>query len=172
MRARWMTALATAAVLAVPATAQAGGWATVELSSTPQGLQPGEPWVVDVTVLQHGQRPLDDVRPQITVTSAAGGDKQTVAATPTGRTGVYRAEVTFPRAGRWEYVVDDGFSQRHEYPAVQIGGATPAAGGPTRSGEDSLWPAVLAALAAGLAAAGLTAALRRRRRDHVASAEG
>ena len=169
-----MTALATVAVLAVPAAAQAGGWATVELSSTPDGVRAGEPWVVDVTVLQHGRTALEDVRPEIIVTSPAGGERQMVAAKPTGRPGVYRAEVTFPRAGRWEYVVDDGFSRRHEYPAVQIGGAAPAGGGATTGGgDDSLWPAVLAALAAGLAAAGLTAAVRRRRRrDEVASAEG
>ena len=39
MRARWTTMLVLAGTLAVAASAQAGGWATVELSSTPQGLQ-------------------------------------------------------------------------------------------------------------------------------------
>ena len=42
----------------VPATALAGGWATVKLSSTPTGAAAGVPWVVNLTVLQHGVTPL------------------------------------------------------------------------------------------------------------------
>ena len=56
------------------------------------------------------------------------------AAKPTGKPGVYRAEVVFPTAGNWEYVVLDGFNDQlpHTFPAVRIGdGATsPAAPSP------------------------------------------
>ena len=38
-----------------PATTLGGGWATVGLSSLPNGTPPGEEWVVDLTVLQHGR---------------------------------------------------------------------------------------------------------------------
>ena len=41
-----VVALAVAAVL-LPAAALAGGWATVQLSSTPKGSQAGTPWVVE-----------------------------------------------------------------------------------------------------------------------------
>ena len=54
-----VVSLALVAALA-PAAALAGGWATVKLSSTPTGAQAGVPWVVDLTVLQHGQTPLAD----------------------------------------------------------------------------------------------------------------
>ena len=47
---------------ALTATAFGGGWATVGMSSTPAGAKPGEPWVVDMTILQHGRTPLEGVR--------------------------------------------------------------------------------------------------------------
>ena len=164
MRARWMAAVATAGLLAVPGSAAAGGWATVELGSTPDGLGAGEAWVVEVTVLQHGRTPLDDVEPTVTVSKAHGGETLSVPATPTGEPGVYRASVTFPSAGRWTYTVHDGFTREHSYPPVQIrreaASATP---GPSGGGGGSVWTSLAAALAAGLGAAGLTSVLRRRR---------
>lgn len=164
MRAWWMTALAMAGVLAVPAIAQAGGWATVELSSTPDDVRPGQPWVVELTVLQHGLTPLEGLEPKVTVTSASGGAKRTVRAEATGEPGVYRAHVTFSRAGRWKYTVDDGFSQRHSYPPVRISGDTAAARSVADDDGGALWPAIAAAIAAGLVAAALTRAARSRSR--------
>ena len=58
--------LAVAAVL-LPAAALAGGWATVQLSSTPKGAQAGTPWVVNLTVLQHGVTPLAGVTPEVRI---------------------------------------------------------------------------------------------------------
>ena len=48
-------AIAILALLVAPAGAQAGGFATVGLSSLPDGTAPGEPWVVELTILGHGQ---------------------------------------------------------------------------------------------------------------------
>jgi YtkA-like len=182
MRARWIMAFVAVGMLALPASAHAGGWATVELSSTPAGLGPNEPWNVEMTILQHGRTPLEGIHPKVIVKPGAGGDTRTINASPTGEPGVYRAQVEFAEAGQWEYVVDDGFTQRHTYPPVQIGSsddtaAAPAsssddtAAGPASSGDDGppLWAAFLAAIAAGLAAAGLTSLFQRRRRaDSVA----
>ena len=144
----------------LPAGALAGGWATVSLSSTPDDLGAGAPWDVEMTILQHGRTPLDGVEPSITLTNGATGKTEYVAAKPTGRPGVYEARAVFPEAGRWTYTVDDGFSRIHDYPAVTIGGAASAA---TAAGDGFPWIALLAALLAGLAAAALTVALRRRR---------
>ncbi len=55
--------LAITALLVLPAGALAGGFATVGLSSTPDGLAPGAPWNVELEILQHGRTPLDDVSP-------------------------------------------------------------------------------------------------------------
>ena len=142
--------LAVGLLLVLAPAAQAGGWATVTLSSTPAGVQPGKTWGVDVTVLQHGRTPLTGVHPVVTI---RGGDTiKDFAASPTGKPGVYRAEVVFPSAGRWTYQIDDGFISQmpHTYPAVQIGGpgATSADGG----GPNLLWliPGIALLLAAAL----------------------
>ena len=108
--------LLTAALL--PAAALAGGWATVKLSSTPKGTQAGTPWVVDLTVLQHGVTPLAGVRPEVRI--AQGPLRRTFTARPTGKTGVYRARIVFPRAGTWRWTIWDGFGREHTYSPVRI----------------------------------------------------
>lgn len=167
MRARIAASFAVLVSLIAVSGAVAGGWATVELSSTPDQAA-GLTWNVDVTVLQHGRTPLENVRPEVIVNDGTGPLK--FAARPTGRPGVYRAEVVFPHEGTWRYAVHDGFTQRHTYPAVEVGaglaGAAPP--GPGTGGGDGLpWPAILLALAGGLAAAGVTVTAQRRRTPHV-----
>ena len=133
MRARWIAALvAVAGLLGLPAAAAAGGWATVSLSSAPDGLGPGQPWVVEMEILQHGRTPLDGIEPSIVLTNGATGKTEYVAAKPTGRPGTYSARAVFPDAGRWTYAIDDGFSQVHDYPAVTIGGAAAGRSPPRR----------------------------------------
>ena len=130
--------VAAAAGLVCASTALAGGWATVKLSSTPKGVAAGEPWVVDITVLQHGnpKTPLCCLKPTVTIrqvvatrsTSAnaqIAKEKRTFAAKPTSRTGVYRARVVFPSAGTWRYEVYDAFTayggaQTHRFAPVKI----------------------------------------------------
>ncbi len=127
--------LAVVLLLAVPAVAGAGGFATAGLSSTPEGVAPGQPWKVDITVLQHGRTPLEGITPRVRISS--GAKTREFAAKPTGKPGVYRAEVVFPSAGRWDYEVLDGFidAMPHTFPAVQIGAgaASPAAPPPASS---------------------------------------
>jgi hypothetical protein len=107
-------------VLALAAPAHAGGWATTALSSTPDG---GRTWTVDLTILQHGRTPLSGVEPRIVIRDDSGAERR-FAAKPTARVGVYRASVVFPRPGRWEYTVYNGFDDRPQaYPAVTIGDA-------------------------------------------------
>jgi hypothetical protein len=169
---RVLIALPLALVLLIAPAAYAGGWATVGLSSTPAGTEPGEPWPVDITVLQHGVTPLEGVEPAVIITS--GDARETFAATPTGKPGVYRAEVVFPTAGRWSYAVDDGFiSERlHTFPAVQIGSETsasapvpaPATGGDGDGGGGPSAGWLVPGVALLLAAAAVLA--RDRRRHH------
>ena len=164
MRAWWIAALVAAAgLLGLPAAATAGGWATVSLSSTPDGLDSGDPWNVDMTILQHGRTPLDGIEPSITLTNGATGKTEYVAAKPTGEPGVYEARAVFPDAGRWTYTIDDGFSRVHDYPAVTIGGEGVSAPAAAASDDGFPWTPLLASLLAGLAAAGLALTLRRRR---------
>ena len=151
--------LAVAAVT-VPA-AGAGGWATVGLDSLPpDGLGAGQAWPVDITVLQHGQTPLAGVTPILRIRDGGGKVVKSFRATPTGTTGVYHAEVTFPGEGTYSYEVYDGFgtyggARTHTFKPVTIG-----------AGDGGLpygWLAIALGLAATLAAATV---LIFRRRGH------
>ena len=129
--------LAAVVALVCASTALAGGWATVKLSSQPRGLAAGEPWVVDVTVLQHGlaTQPLCCLKPTVTIrkvvaartTSSVAKEPliRTFRALPTSRAGVYRARVVFPGAGTWRYEVYDAFTtyggaRTHRFKPVTI----------------------------------------------------
>ena len=162
---RSMLFLVPLALLVAAAPASGGGFATVGLSSTPDGVAAGRAWTVDVTVLAHGRTPVDGLAPKVRIRS--GEDVREFAATPAGETGVYRAEVVFPSPGRWSYQVVDGYVDNvHRFPAVQIGeAATSSAAGGGGGGGDGiatgwLWGAGAALLLA-LAALGLD---RRRER--------
>lgn len=113
-------------LLTAPAVAHAGGFATTGLSSTPDGLRAGEPWKVELTILQHGRTPLSDVRPEI-VTIDADGNHTTFRAKPASKPGHYAATVRFPKAGQWSYAVYDGFNNAvpTTYPAVLIRDTAP-----------------------------------------------
>jgi len=173
MRARLLVfPVVVLAVLAVAPAAHAGGFATVGLSSTPAGLSAGTPWRVDITILQHGVRPLVDLAPTLEIRS--GALTRTVRARETPTPGVYRAEVVFPRAGRWSYAVRDGFVDKvHTFAPVAIGtrgstAAAPAPTGPltTPAPTDSGGPewGLLGAAALALAAAAAILLVDRRRR--------
>ena len=127
--------IAAVVALICASTALAGNWATVRLSSSPKGLTAYEPWVVDITVLQHGlaSQPMCCLKPTVTIrrvasvrsTSAIGKKLLTFRARPTSRTGVYRARVVFPSAGTWRYEVFDAFTafggaRTHTFAAVKI----------------------------------------------------
>jgi hypothetical protein len=118
---RLLLLLVPLALLVAAPSAHAGGWATVGLSSMPEGTPPGQPWDVDITVLQHGRTPLEGVTPTVHISS--GDTTKTFVAKPTGEAGVYRARVVFPKPGRWSYEVHDGFISdfAHKFPPVEIG---------------------------------------------------
>lgn len=126
---------AAAVALVCASTALAGGWATVRLSSSPKGMSADEPWVVNITVLQHGlaSQPLSGLKPTVTIrkvtqvrlASTAPMKSLTFKARPTSRTGVYRARVVFPSAGTWRYEVYDAFTtyggaRTHKFKPVKI----------------------------------------------------
>lgn len=131
-------------LLLAPAVASAGGFATAGLSSTPEGVAPGQPWKVDITVLQHGRTPAAGLSPRVVISSRDA--TREFAAKPTGKPGVYRATVVFPSAGRWDYQVLDGFNDGlpHSFPAVEIGDvADPSTAAPTPS-DDAAAPVTAA----------------------------
>jgi hypothetical protein len=168
MRER-LTLLAVAAVaLAAPVAASAGGWATVELDSVPEGLAPGETWSVELTILQHGVTPLEGVGPRVIVSKDGGAERRAFPARATSKPGVYRADVVFASAGTWTYRVDDGFMGERTYPPVAIDKAgderVAASAGLGGDGPDYLL-ALAAANASGVAGPNLDARLQAHTRE-------
>src|SRR3954452_17590161 len=127
-RAAMVLTAAVLGALALPAAAGAGGFATVGLSSLPDGTAPGAPWHLTLTILQHGRTPLPGLSPVVRIRS--GATTRTFLARPARRPGIYTADVVFPAAGTWRYAIDDGFSQTHEFAPATIGGAAAAAPAP------------------------------------------
>lgn len=149
----FLLAVAGALVLAAPATG--GGWATVGTIPPNDGLGPGEPYSAELTVLQHGQTPLVGVQPAVIISN--GGVTRRFVAKPTGKPGVYVAEVEFPSNGTWSYAVYDGFTeyggqQTHRFKPVEIG-----PGGGVGGGAVPGWTWVLAAAVGALALLALAA---------------
>ena len=170
---------AIAAALALPASAGAGGWATVGLDP-PDTLAAGEPWEVDLTILQHGRTPLEGVNPKVIVSRDGGRDRRSFPARATGEPGIYQATVVFESAGTWNYVVDDGFAAQHSFKPVRVvsggkGGSDEAVAvantaaaapppGATRGDDGPDWLlALLGAAGAALLAGGGVALLQRHR---------
>ncbi len=127
---------------AVPAAA-GGGWANAGLAP-PEGIEADETWNAQITILQHGVTPLEGVEPAVIIRNDRGVEKR-FDARPTGKPGIYAAEVEFPTSGTWRYLVDDGFSRVHGFPPVQV---APATGGTPLP----IWPFALAGAFAFLAA--------------------
>ena len=157
-----LVALVVALVLA--GGASAGGFATVQLGSTPYQVGPGGTWSTDLTVLQHGSTPLDGLSPTVTIANET--QERTFPAVATGRPGVYHVEVVFPSAGTWTWKIWDGFTQTHTYAPVVV---APANGGAGVAADWSWWVAGIAAGIA-LSAAALAAASLVRRRSRLRTA--
>jgi hypothetical protein len=140
---RALVVLIVSLVLAAPAAA--GGWATVGLGPPPPGTGAGDTWNAEMAILQHGQTPLTGIVP--TVIIKKGDVQKTFTGTPTKKPGVYVAEVKFPSGGEWKYLVNDGFSRTHSFPAVQV------AGGSGSGSSLPVWPFIAAGMALALAVA-------------------
>jgi hypothetical protein len=177
------------AALALAGSASAGCFATAGVAPPPATVGPGDTWKAQITVKQHGVRPIPDATPTLTITGDDGARK-TFAAKPTGTVGVYAASVVFPTAGSWSYEVNDGFvnkkegwdcSTDHTFAAVTIGAggsSGPAPGDPSPSaapepaaapaddGPPSILIVLLAAAAVSLLAAAGVALARRSGRRH------
>ena len=173
-----MRRIVTAALLALLAagllaTAAPAKEANVELSSTPTGIHPGDPWNPTITVFLEGDGLPIGPAPTLTIIDLDTNAKTDFRATPTGEPGQYSVEVVFPEAGLWTYKLFDPNTERtYAFPAVYLTDAPapvePAAPStpkeivaPTAdSGSFPLWPVLGGSLAALLAAA-LAVALSR-----------
>jgi hypothetical protein len=159
-------ALLAAAALSAGAFAKEGG---VELSSTPFGTKPGDPWTGTLTLIGSPDL-VSQADPTISVNNLGTGKTEVFRPTrdTSGKPNLFHYSVVFPEAGRYRYTVRDGVTGReYNYPVVRIvePTATPIVKPGAGAGEDSfpLWPLIGALGGAGLLAAAALMALRGRR---------
>jgi hypothetical protein len=126
------------AALALPASAAAGGWASVGLGPPPDDMGPGGTWDAKATILQHGnpETPLMGVTPTLTIDN--GSTTKTFRGTTTDENGVSTIKVVFPSSGKWTYSVYDGFTKyggatTHKFAPVTIGPGGDGGGFPTET---------------------------------------
>lgn len=106
MRRLAFAALGTLAITSIAA-ARFGGWAIMSISDMPEHGVVGKPVVLDFTVRQHGDNPLEGLTPSFVVrngTNAVYG-----RALETAKKGVYRASMNIPKAGDWALTINSGF---------------------------------------------------------------
>lgn len=104
---RVITALATAALLAIGSPALAGGWAVTSFENLPNEFETGATYTLDYVILQHGQTPADSGASFVTFRN--GKESLRFDAVNHGD-GTYTVEVTIPTEGSWEWeVVSEGW---------------------------------------------------------------
>jgi hypothetical protein len=168
----FVLAAVAAAALTATASAKEGG---IELSSTPFGTGPGEPWKGTLTVYAV-EGSTATYRPSITIRNLDTGGTQTFAAEPakgptTGESQSFAFEVVFPTEGRYRYTASDGVTDReYAFPIVRIvdNETTPSPAATAKPNESAfpVWPLVGGLGGAGMLALGAFLAIRRVRFAH------
>jgi hypothetical protein len=159
-------ALVSAAALSAGAFAKEGG---VELSSTPTGIGPGDPWTPTMTLIDVDGRLPANAKPGITIRNIETGRTLDYKATPTDSAGVYTVRVVFPAPGQWDYSAYDGVTDRvYEFPAATILPSTPVTTPVPKArasdeGSFPVWPLVGGLGGAGLLAVAAVLAIRSKR---------
>jgi hypothetical protein len=167
------TAVLAVLVALVSATGAAAKWG-IELSSTPAGLGPGDPWNVTIRIVgSHFPAKARTSAPVVRIRHAETGTVRSFKSARVARR-AYEATVRFPEAGRWRYAVryaggQYGFEQvLIEAPAAHASGTKVGDSGaaPAQGDDDGgfpLWPVVAGSVAAVLLGALGFARLRSRR---------
>jgi hypothetical protein len=103
---------AVLAVVLLPLSARAGGWAVVTLDSVPQAPHAGQAFSLGFMVRQHGVTPIDApygqgavMTPVLTARNADTGETVAINARKEGSIGHFVVDVAFPSAGSWSWVI-------------------------------------------------------------------
>lgn len=94
-----------AAMLMVSAPVLAGGWAVVHLDADPGEVVVDVPWTFGFMVMQHDITPNSDVTPIVRATHQETGEDVTATGRQEGKVGHFVAEMTFPLAGDWKWMI-------------------------------------------------------------------
>jgi hypothetical protein len=102
------TLVLVASVMLTPPVA-AGGWATISVVGPSSAPVAGEPWLLELEVLQHGVTPIDWEQVSLVGRNPVSGMVAAANARSDGAVGRYLVEVVFPDAGVW--TLDFGLKQ-------------------------------------------------------------
>lgn len=167
-----LSLIALVAALALPVTAQAGGWFVITLDRVPTGIQPQVPFSVGFVARRHGVTPFDGLTPKITAFKYGTGETVTAFAKGDGKPGHYVATLTLPSGGQWDWEIDTwhktvmspllvGVAAADQAPNSAAAAAAPARrDAPASTPQASLL--IAAAALAGLATVATVMARRRR----------
>ena len=108
-----------AAAIASFAPAFAGGWAVITLDDLPAQVIAGEPLKIGFTVRQHGNHPMGDLIPTVSVKNLKTREAFMVEAVPDGQPGHYSAELNFPAAGNWTWSIQ-AFTMDQPMPPLTV----------------------------------------------------
>lgn len=97
-----ITAITTASLLAIAATALAGGWAVTSFENLPERFEAGATYTLEYTILQHGETPADSGASFVTFRD---GKESLRFDANNHRDGTYSVEVTLPHDGAWGWSV-------------------------------------------------------------------
>lgn len=126
------------AAAALAGLAAMGGWAVVTVQDLPEYFVAGGSYTIEFKVRQHGRHLLNDLDPELIVSTSAprfgglvdGANEQRIPVTARPGQGTYAATFTAPSAGPLYLTIKSGFgaSNLRLYPAAVIAaGATPPA---------------------------------------------
>ena len=105
--------LALGALLVPAAPAAFGNWAVITMGNVPEYLRVGQASTLEFTIRQHGQRPMDDRSPTVTVRKAGAGwlaAKQRLPGVRTGEPGQYAVTITPEDTGSVELTIDSDWN--------------------------------------------------------------
>ncbi|HYI14510.1 MAG TPA: hypothetical protein VEX37_03915 [Thermomicrobiales bacterium] len=125
MRQRWFTATAFATILmlALTATAAAGGWATVEMDKPVTRIEVDQEMTLDFMLLQHGVTPADWPKTYFEATNTETGETMRVDATPGAEAGRWTVDVAFASAGTWNWAIKtEELMVEGDFPTLEVVG--------------------------------------------------
>jgi len=118
----------------------AGGWATIQINETPDEIRAGEPFTVEFTVWQHGDKPVHrvqweggkvlEITPRLELRNLETGETLDYVAEPMKQNGRYSVVMTLPAEGRWAWAMTlDPLIQEGELPDLTAQPASVTSGG-------------------------------------------
>ena len=98
---------------------KAGGWAVITLDQLPESPVANQSFEINFMVRQHGQRPMADLKPTVTLTHFNSQETLEVAAYSQVEIGRYGATLNLPYPGKWYWSIR-AFSMKVEMPDLQV----------------------------------------------------